>query len=208
MCELKNSQLIYYDSEDLHEYFAVKRDVVTGKETQVTFEGKPFGLSYDAENDCAYLMADKTYEQSAKTDLLVNFADGTVTEIEIPYEWEVTTIAAMSPKGDKVAATDSENIRILKKNGELIGEISCQNVRPLGMSFFDDMGKELLLVVYENGTLSRYEADSAQFTGKTDITVSALSTLYSAGFEHDAEQGLLYVQVGNNMDVVETDTFC
>lgn len=207
VCEFKNSQLIYYDSEDLHEYFAVKRDVVTGKETQVTFEGKPFGLSYDAENDCAYLMADKTYEQSAKTDLLVNFADGTFTEIEVPHEWEVTTIAAMSPKGDKIAATDSENIRILKKNGELIGEISCQNVRPLGMSFFDDMGKELLLVVYENGTLSRYEADTAQFTGKTDITVSTLSTLYSAGFEHDAEQGLLYVQVGNNMDVVETDTF-
>ena len=75
------------------------------------------------------------------------------------------------------------------------------------MLAIDDMGKELLLVVYENGTLSRYEADTAQFTGKTDITVSALSTLYSAGFEHDAEQGLLYVQVGNNMDVVETDTF-
>jgi hypothetical protein len=199
--------LIYYDLVGFEQYYVVKRNLATGEETRVDFEGDVKDMYYFANQDRAYLVADQSYSLSIKTDLLINFADGSMTEIEMPEDWGKTTFCAMDKKGERLAITNNVSVRLLSAGNENLGEASCHNVDPLAMSFFEEDGKDLLLVAYADGTLYRYDAKNLQFVGKSDLTVYSTASMYESSIDYDPASGYLYVQCGNLMDIIETETW-
>lgn len=207
VCDMKAGKLVYYGSEDNSYYYVVKRDIATGEETRISLDGKMTGITYFPEKDCAYLATNKEYTISAPTDAIVSFSDEALSYIEMPEQWLNTGYVVLDESGKRIAASDGEKIRILDVNGEFKGEVACNNVSPLGISFKEVGGKELLLVAFDNGTLNRYDAETAEFLGRSDLTVVSMASLYEADMDYDKEQGLLYVQIGTMLDIIETDTW-
>ena len=207
VCAMGGGNLIYYDLVGFEQYYVVKRNLATGEETRVDFEGDVKDMYYFADQDRAYLVADQSYSLSIKTDLLINFADGSMTEIEMPEDWGKTTFCAMDKKGERLAITNNVSVRLLSAGNENLGEASCHNVEPLAMSFFEEDGKDLLLVAYADGTLYRYDAKNLQFVGKSDLTVYSTASMYESSIDYDPASGYLYVQCGNLMDIIETNTW-
>jgi WD40 repeat protein len=208
VCAMDGGNLVYYDMVRFEQYYVVRRNLATGEETRVDFEGDINNLFYFADQDRAYLVADQSYSLSIKTDFLINFADGSVTEIEIPEDWGKTTLCTMDEKGEKLAITNNVSVKLIGTGNENLGEVSCHNVYPLAMSFFEEDGENLLLVAYEDGTFYRYDAKDLQFVGKSDLSVySTITTKDYSFIDYDPASGYLYVQCGSLVDIIETNTW-
>ena len=77
----------------------------------------------------------------------------------------------------------------------------------MDITFIDADGKEIIVVAYTNGTLYRYDKETFEFLGKSDLSVIGSSFVSNKYFDYDSEKGLLYFKNSDITDVVETDTW-
>lgn len=104
--------------------------------------------------------------------------------------------------------SDKNKIVYVSTDGKILLSISCEGKIPAGLSVVKDpgTGKDLLLVSYSDGVLSRYDITTG------DIIASSRISYYSdqtpdARFEVDEKAGLLYVSMGYVIDIVDLNSW-
>ena len=139
--------------------------------------------------------------------ILVDLNSGAIETLTLPESW-VTMGFAYDPGKDMIALSSSNTIRLVSlKGGEDI-EISCPVV-PGGMCFYTDEekdGKTVLLVSSSDGYLYRYNTETGELAGQSVLTISGTS-MERADFTFDTERKLMYLQIGDLLDIFETDTW-
>ena len=68
-------------------------------------------------------------------------------------------------------------------------------------------GQKLFFVVFADGTLSRYDADTKEFIGKTDIMINGGTKYRDPIFTWDDEKHTLYLQLDTILSIVDTETW-
>ncbi len=196
-CAMADGKIVYIDTQHGKENKAEEIDLATGEKKTVLIPTWGTNLFFVPESNDVYVLAE--------TDYLVHMDNETYSEVKLPEEWEKTTFVAGD--GKALAISNSGIIRLFDEDQNLIKEISCGHVEPLGMMISQIGGQRLLMVAYQDGTLYRYSAESGEFAGKTDLSVSQMAYLYESSLDADDENGFLYVQVGDLVDIIETDTW-
>ena len=77
------------------------------------------------------------------------------------------------------------------------------------MCFYTDEekdGKTVLLVSSSDGYLYRYNTENGELAGQSVLTISGTS-MERADFTFDTERKLMYLQIGDLLDIFETDTW-
>ena len=196
---MADGKIVYLDSKSGKENKVEEIDLATGDKKTVLLPEWGEEFFFIPESNNVYVRSD--------TDCLVHMDNETYSEVELSEDWDKTTFAAGDKDNKILAISNSEIIRLYDENENLISEISCGNVEPLTMKIEEIGGNKLLLVAYEDGTLFRYSAETGAFIGKTDLSVYYMSYMYDSSFEMDEEHGLLYVKVGDILDIIETDSW-
>ncbi|RKM61089.1 TIR domain-containing protein [Butyrivibrio sp. CB08] len=196
-CAMADGKLVYIDTQHGKENKAEEIDLATGEKKTVVIPDWGRDLFFVPESNDVYVLAE--------TDYLVHMDNETYSEVKLPEEWEKTKYVAGD--GQALAISNAEVIKLFDADQNLISEISCGNVEPLGMVITKIGGQRLLLVAYQDGTLFRYNAENGEFVGKADLSVSYMAYLFDSSIEADDENGFLYVQVGDLIDIIETDTW-
>lgn len=173
-------------------------------------ESKSFILPYEINNNAAnpvYIKnSDKIYFAGEK-DCIIDIKTEQISEVKNPEDWVCTNIIAPNESGSKIAITDGSTILSVNQNGDEIFSIQCPGIEPIGMSFLKDKkGEEKeLLVAYNNGSLYRYSTSDGHFIGKSDLTTYQ-NMDYSASFDFDYDNNIIYIQVGMLTDVIDIES--
>ena len=139
--------------------------------------------------------------------ILVDLNSDTTKKLTVPSDW-LTAFYAYDTGRDVLAISNKAEIRLIPLDGgeELtISEVS----NPLGMYFFTDEkneDKHYLLVPSADGYLYRYNAETGALLGQSDLTATGNWDV-NAEFRTDSENGLLYLQLGDTLDIIETETW-
>ncbi|MBR6172889.1 MAG: TIR domain-containing protein [Eubacterium sp.] len=143
----------------------------------------------------------------SEKSILVNTDNGSSRYLTLPDNWD-TMWTAYNPAQNSFAFSDGNDIRLIRPDGGDDIVINCP-VKPSGFSFYSD-GKKgdptLLLVAYSSGHLYRYNAETGELLGQSDLTWSS-SIEPKAEFLNDPQNGLLYLQLSDTLDIIETDTW-
>ncbi len=199
ICCLMGDNIIYCSRDDNFEYeLRVKSLTDTSKKEDVYPCTSVTALKCFPELGIVYV--------AAQEDMILNIDNGEISPVNLPDGWIETANAAFDEDGN-FAISNSEKILMFDKDGSQKGEISCQNVFPGGlMHFTDKNGQELLLVPYSDGTLFRYNWDTGEFIGKTDTDLVDVIKI-DATLTYDDSQGILYEKLGDNLCMIDTDSW-
>lgn len=183
----------YDDSEYPHKYIRVY-DTATLKETKHQFAGDdyyyPNKLYFDAKTGIVYC--------SGTFDCIINTQTSEVIDVTRSATWGKTEMVHIDGDAQKIAISDTTDVSVLDFEGNELYKFSCPEVSPYGAVFHDD----LLLVPYANGYLYRYNAQTGEYLERTEITYPGSSD-YKTTFSFDDEAGLMYLQIGTLIDVID-----
>lgn len=135
-------------------------------------------------------------------DCIVNIDGLNTADIKTPDTWNETMLFSDNTSGEMFALSDGKSIVLSDKKGNIGTLITCPGVTPLGMTFEEDE----LFVVYNDGSLYRYLSKTGELIKKSDISAYHNYT-GDATFEFDRENSLLYIQMDDLTDVIDTKSY-
>jgi len=197
-------------------YYCIKRktdgvmlcvyDIATAKIEEYKIVDDPYGLTVRTA-PIVMPIRNSVLITSGQGAFLVDLGTGTVEAITLPEDW-ITERFAYDPGKDMIALSCSNRIRLISLKGGKDVEISCPIV-PGGMCFYSGGEKDdetILLVSSSDGYLYRYNTVTGDVIGQSVLTISGTSE-DRADFSFDAEKKLMYLQIGDRLDIFETDTW-
>ena len=199
------SRIIYYDST-YNAYGIGIIDLATKENKKITIENLDY--SYLRMIKC-FPETGTVYLEFDDYEFLINLATEEIKEIHLTENWNNTTLAVYDEKSGIYAFTDDQTIVLLNSNGDYSCEISSMNLMPFVMGFYQsDDEDNCLIVAYDNGTLYRYNTESGEFVGKSDLSVYSNASRYSYDrIVVDEESNHLYVYAGGILDIFELDSW-
>lgn len=142
-----------------------------------------------------------------ENDLIVHL-DGAPTEfLTMPESWHSRNVA-VDPVNKRFALTDDSRIRLTTAAGGEGIDIQCPS-QPLAMSFYSTGEKgeiPQLLVAYNNGSLSRYNAETGALLGQTDYIPYSGYDLETS-FTFDPAKNLLFLKLDSSLSIFDTETW-
>ena len=115
--------------------------------------------------------------------------------------------ACYSDDGEKMAVAAGNGIVITKTNGDVITEISCHNLIPYGLYYLNDKVEgEILLTLYNDGSLYRYDWITGEIVGKSALSLNSLSDK-TADIDYDNDASTMYISLEHNMSVIDTKSW-
>lgn len=205
-CGLVDNKIAYFLTEDYKSCGIYLLDLDTGKEEVIPIEGLELtyckSLQFFDNSHLAYFIGD-----TDDKNYIIDLENKKSFEIALPEDWSGTTSIAVTSKGDKIAFSNDEVIIVKNIEGELLGEIDCEHVPPLGMTFYDDPNQgETLLVAYSNGSLARYMSNDCTYIATSDLSTYANDSS-EATFKFDQENGCLYVTMDKLVDIIDLNSW-
>ncbi len=201
---------IYYLDQD--EDFRVRvneYDITTGKTQGHIISDE---LQYaSTTSDPIYLPGlNAVYYTHSEGDWIV-YMDGKDSQhLPKPENWSETTHVTYNEKTHCLAVTDGFTIQLINMDSlQVVKELPCPGSRPLALSFYDPKDTDeptLLLVPYSNGLLYRYQANTGEYVGNSDISVYR-SDSYEAQFDYMSSDNTLYIQIYDLTDVINLDSW-
>ena len=155
---------------------------------------RPF---YSDENEMIYVSSDEG-------DYVVDVSEDEYERVALPSGWSGTSNISVSGEG-RIAVSDGSEIMMLDEDLDPELTINLSGHSPLGFTFMDDPEASILLVMFSDGTLTEYDALSGEFISSTEV--SCYSNYFpQAEFDIDSDNGILYVTMGNLLDMVDLDS--
>ncbi len=147
------------------------------------------------------------YSDKEPACYLYNTNNEEVIQTEIPEDFGKVSAACFSEDSNYLILTNEQQILVLDREGCLVSSISCHGSQPHGFYCYQTQDSDpVLLVAYNNASLYRCDLLSGETIGESEISVYA-TTGYNTIFKIDEENRLLYLQIGDIMDVVDLDTW-
>lgn len=134
-----------------------------------------------------------------ENEYIVDIKDGSAKKVELPKQWNGTTVVSGNSDGEHIAVSDGKRIVLIDKDGEQAVKIECPGNAPLGLSFTPDTDE--LVVFYSDGSLYWY-SNSGIFKKKTKVTCY---NSYSGDvrFDYDTNNGIMYLQLETITDMID-----
>ena len=205
-CTLYNGRLYYCTGNASKDTLLCVYDLSTRKisEYKLAHDGKYIKVKDEPvilpiRNDVLLVTADEL--------IIVDPDSGDIRYLNLPDDFFPSTIS-YDPSLDLIAESNNHDIHLLslKDNSEVV--INCP-VTTMGISFFEDKKKDdstILLVAGADGKLYRYNTETGALLGQSDITVSSLSNT-NCEFKFDKDNGIMYLQMGDTLNIIETDSW-
>ncbi len=197
-CTMKAGKLIYcYMNNDLKTMLVIN-DLESG-------ESKEWAIPEDAsffKNGPVYYEEDKVIYVSGDAEYIIDEESGKASNIKVPEGWNGASCFSDVSEGGVIAVSDGKQILFVDdRNGNIVSTISCPGVKPVGMTFLNNV----FLVLCDDGSLNWYEKDSRNFIKKTDA-----SLYYDfrgvVTFDYDQDSNLLYIQAGMLTDIIDMES--
>ena len=223
---LQNGKLIFAGTNDQYQTVINAYSVETGElrsyviDPELTHVHPSTKPIYFPETNSVYFNSDD------KGDWIVPLSDEKPFRVPAPEAWGRVTYAAYgsfeagyAKKGTegKYAVTNGYDILLITPGSQEVQTISCMNVTPTGMAFYPSKFQKkgeapVLLVVYSDGNLYRYNGDTGELIAASDISsykrkTESASFLFqhSDNLKNGLSDNKVYIQVGNNLNIVDTN---
>lgn len=145
------------------------------------------------------------YYADREGDYLINVSKGKSRAVFLPDDWGETSMVCTDAKQQRLIVSNRRQIAILDLDGNLISSMPCNGNDPLGAMIFTQNKKEIMLVVYADGILSRYDIESGNYLGSSVIHVGESSG--NATFFLDEKAGTLYIHCASYLDMIDLDSW-
>lgn len=193
-CLSADDRLIYTIKKEDYSTALVSLDLNTDKSEEIKIPEEIGYISsipmYYGEIKAVFLRGD--------TDYVLDIESGSASLLEAPEGWAGAACFSDNSINGLFAVSDEKHILLADRGGKVKKTIVCPGLAPLGMTFLNDE----LLVLYSDGSLNRYAADTGEFKKSIDVLVY----YYYNGtvrFDLDRENGLLYIEMDDLCDVVD-----
>lgn len=136
------------------------------------------------------------YVASQNGDYLVDTDTDDYTHVDLPDTWLGTGRAIMDVSRNRVVVSDCRDIIFLDADsGEILNTIAGGGMKVLGYDFLmdEESGTDILVVVYAEGYIYRYDASTCELIGISEISTYT-NYMPEVTMEADFENGFLYVQ--------------
>ncbi|MEE3468540.1 MAG: TIR domain-containing protein, partial [Eubacterium sp.] len=194
-CTMADGKLAYITRDDNFKAVLGIRDVAAGSDTTIPL---PDDIGYISLAPRYYGNDNIVYVQG-ETECLVDVAAKTAAKITTPDGWTGGVCASDTGAEGTYAVSDGNSILLTDKSGAVKTSIRCPGVTPLGMTFAESE----LIVLYSDGGLYWYRTEDGEFVKKTDVYVHH-DYMGEVEFTQDTENHLLYIQLNNVTDMVDT----
>ncbi|WP_029233221.1 toll/interleukin-1 receptor domain-containing protein [Butyrivibrio sp. VCB2006] len=201
--DYKDGKLIYFNYGDYVHKSVVIYDIEKGHDL------KQWGIEQEygsGSPQTIYCPEKEIIYQTGKYDQIVNATTGEVTEVLHSANYQGTTKVVLDAENDKILTTDNQEVVVYNMAAEELYSISTPNVDVFGMTIYTPDTKDAvkeLLVVYSDGYLYRYNAETGEYIGQCELTYS--SVYKNAEFSFDMEKRHLFVNMGAILNIVDID---
>ena len=187
-----NNSISVYDLKN-----KIKRSYPLPEESSSVATASPM---YFAESN-VIIFADKDHTY------FINIETNTTKEIDLPDDWNGTTIISPNSYNGNYLITDKMRVLLIKEDGSVGFIIDPAGLTPNGICFYNDgnpKSEGMILVTYDKGTLGRYSITDGHFLGSTEIGMVSF-TYRESEFDFDNENNLLYITTTDYVDVIDTE---
>ena len=153
-------------------------------------------LKYMPENNLVIISA-------TEEDYYYDLESEELLDLDFPESWKLASSADCS--GDLWAVTDTSTIMIFGKKGDPI-EISASGKMCVDVRFARVKKQDILLAVFDDGTLYRYNPQNGELLGITNISIgNSASSNKSYLFSDDGSE--LYLKVSSTLSIIDTESW-
>lgn len=149
------------------------------------------------------------YVSTSDGDYLINVGNESYTHMDLPASWSGTSNIIEDSLHERLIISDGRQILFINPGtGDIEMTISSGGMMPLGYTFIRDEERELnvLAVAYSQGILIRYDAETGEYIGSSDMSTYANYTP-TAEFTVDYETGTIYIQQERLLNVIDLDSW-
>ncbi len=199
IAELTDDKLVYVVNDPDNAFSVGMYDTKTGK-TAIY----PIGNEYKSYSTSPIYIKDAEiiYYPTERDDFLIDTNTKKTVNIESPYAWTGGKYCVYDDTEELIIATDESTIGAFDRKGSLKYYFTCPGTTPIGLFCLDGE----LLVPYSNGTLYRYKIADGSFISRCDLS-TYIAAKNVAKFEYDKKNHLLYIQIGQLTDVIDTKSW-
>lgn len=192
---MKDGKLIYLSLTDDVKTILNVYDIDTGENKEIKVPEEAGFIShapvYYADAGIVCLEGDGEY--------VADIAAGSVTDSDTPEGWTDACCFSDNCSDGMYAVSDGKSIILSGKDKKIKCTIRCPGMTPLGLTFLDGE----LVAIYNDGSLFWYSPQSGEMLRNADASV-----YHGFGgnviFDHDSENGLLYIGMDKLTDVIDT----
>ena len=200
-CSMTDNYLTHYVRSDYSSDFQIcLLDLKTGKEE----------LFDMPESDLFPRSAPKYYPEykvihfSTETeDYMLDVTDESYIDFDVPGDWSMTFVVEHDSKGERWILSDSSRVIVFNSEGRQEMQLECNGLSAIGATFLrEGKSDEQILVVFDDGSLYRYDAKDGSFLGKSEVE-TYYNSMVRAKFRVFEDQNLIYIQTGEITDIVD-----
>ena len=200
-CSMTDNYLTHYVRSDYSSDFQIcLLDLKTGKEE----------LFDMPESDLFPRSAPKYYPEykvihfSTETeDYMLDVTDESYIDFDVPGDWSMTFVVEHDSKGERWILSDKSRVIVFNSEGRQEMQLECNGLSAIGATFLrEGKSDEQILVVFDDGSLYRYDAKDGSFLGKSEVE-TYYNSMVRAKFRVFEDQNLIYIQTGEITDIVD-----
>ncbi len=191
---LKGGKLLYGSKNENYENDVTIYDLKEEQQSQIEIPED----YQDANDVTAFYEGEDIFCMQGDRDYVFDLKNGSGKPIEVPENWGSGSCFSDNSREGKFALSDGKQILICDREGGVSASILCPGISPVGMTFTD----QGLAALYEDGSLNFYNAADGTFLRQMDATVY-YNYSKAVEFDVDPETGLLYIRMGQLLDVMD-----
>lgn len=197
--KIVDDKIAYINTEDKTDYLGIY-DVSTGKSK--TYELPD--LSHRSLPNIKKIMffpdKDLTIFSLFDCDFFYDMKADKLLDPDFPESWNIARSADYSQANNCLAVTDGSTIMLTGKKGKPI-EISCGGRECIDVKFIHIGKKDILLAIFNDNTMYRYDPSNGDFIGMSSLTIDSLGTNFGYILSNDGSE--LYIRMNTSLSIVD-----
>ena len=195
---------LYYVSKGTDSYEFITYDIANDKTESIAIDTDYY---YSQENPIIF--EDKRYayitNSDGHNDYLVDLQNSTYIDIVKPEYYKATKNAAFDPINNLVTISNGNIVITMDMSGNEVCRLENMEIESQGLYVWTDNKKSLLLIPYNNGTLSFYDPNTLTETDSMEISAYVNSSNEVEKFQLDKERSILYMSSLTLTDVIDLE---
>ena len=145
---------------------------------------------------------------SDKEDVFViNVESNDIKQLRLSSNWSGANVVEHNKEGNRWIIADLTHVLIFDSDWNQEMDLQTNGRAAVGAAFYKEgTSSEQILVVFDDGSFYRYDGETGDFIGKTEVEMY-YNTFKEATLTIDEEQGLIFIQTGNITDLLETESW-
>ncbi|HBZ77787.1 MAG TPA: hypothetical protein DEO39_03660 [Clostridiales bacterium] len=145
---------------------------------------------------------------SDKEDVFViNVESNDIKQLRLSSNWSGANVVEHNKEGNRWIIADLTHVLVFDSDWNQEMDLQTNGRAAVGAAFYKEgTSSEQILVVFDDGSFYRYDGETGDFIGKTEVEMY-YNTFKEATLTIDEEQGLIFIQTGNITDLLETESW-